>query len=1048
MFISKLKTKLLAIFLIWLMLFTNPAYIVAAQVTTATTATEVEKSADVQDSTILTVDKLAVEQKDTTSSSENNEHLTDQEKKLKFSNSLLDYYLQKKQGPKWLETTDVQFYFTEDHKPIYAVESLQPFSKVKDNGSFWFWQGRYAHESDNSSTANLGVGWRKLSADKSSILGVNAFYDYGFEYDLARIGLGAEYFKNLAEYRVNWYHPVSGDKQIGVSYLNEGILYSYIHAVEGMDVELGTSFTHMPWLKVYAGGYYWDNKYHEDEKGYKLRSTWQLTPRITVELGYLGSNLSHSSYGQIKYQLADNIGPSLFGKSNKQEPSSADISSKLWQKVQRENDIKTETYTKLVAYKGNIKATITNSTNSTPLAGAVVQAYQNGSAVGSAVTTDSNGEALVSGLSVGTYTVLATYASSTGTSSSITVTKDQTTAAAVSLAVTGGSATITVLNAASQAVSGASVTATLSSTTVASAPKSMIDRVLGVSVAYAGTSSFSVTTTTNSSGVAKFNNLPPGTYHFSVAQNSLTMMSHSVAITSGGSSAVTVLLPTSGGDIEATVKDSSGAVLSGATVKVLSGSSVVATGTTNSNGVALLGGIAAGTYTLSASLTNYDSNTTSVTVKEDETTSSSIALTSQGRTVQITVNDGTNAISGANVSTVVNGTTYSGTTNSSGVAIISGIPLGTYTFTASAAGYTNNTGSIAVTASGGSGTISLRGAGGNVAITVNDGTNAILGATVSTTVNGTTYSGTTNGSGVATISGVPLGAHDFVANAIGYATETGNIAVTTSGGSGTIVLNGDGRVSITVNDGTNAISGATVSTTVNGITYLGTTNGSGVATINGLPLGTYPFTASATNYTSNTASVAVTTTGGSGTISLIGLGNVSITVYDKSTNSPNYTGTTPFVGGTVSVTINGSTYNAVTNSSGVAAFNNLPVGTYTFNVTSASYSNWIDTSAHKDITIAVGSTASTTISVYGKGGATVTVTDGTNAPISGATVKFYREGSEAMANLTSDTAGKVSCWFLITGIYNVKVTKDSSTVTSSNFVVSPGLWTDVSVTLQ
>lgn len=954
---------MLANLLAWLMLFTNPLCVVAAQA-----AATVEKTEEDQENIAdFTLDKSTVEQELTANNSESYKNLTDKEKKLKFSNSLLDYYLQNSQGSKWLKNTDVQFFFTEDHKPIYAVESLQPFGQVKDNGSLWFWQGRYAHESDNSSTANLGVGWRKLSADKSSILGVNAFYDYGFEYDLARIGLGAEYFKNLAEYRVNWYHPVSGDKQIGVSYLNEGVLYSYIRAVEGMDVELGTSFTHMPWLKVYAGGYYWDNKYHEDEKGYKLRSTWQLTPRITLELGYLDSNLSHSSYGQIKYQLADNLGTSLFGKSNKQEPSSADISSKLWQKVQRENDIKTETYTKLVAYKGNIKATITNSTNSTPLAGAVVQAYQNGSAVGSAVTTDSNGKALISGLSVGIYTVLATYASSTGTSSSITVTKDQTTAATVSLAVTGGSATITVLNAASQAVSGASVTATLSSTTVASASKSVIDRILGVSVAYAGTSSFSVTTTTNSSGVATFNNLPPGTYRFSVEQNSLTMMSQPVAITSGGSSAVTVLIPTSGGNVEATVKDSSGAVLSGATVEVLSGSSVVATGTTNSKGVALLGGIAAGTYTLSASLTNYDSNTTSVTVKDDETTSSSIALTSQGGTVEITVNDGTNPISGAAVTTTVNGTTYSGTTNGSGVATISGVPLGTHTFTAKAAGYVDNTGSVTVSTSGGSGTISLTGAGG--------------------------------------------------------------------------------IVSITVNDGANAISGATVSTTVNGTTYRGTTNSSGAATISGMPTGTYTFAASATSYANNTGSVAVTTSGGSGTISLTGLGNVSITVYDKSTNSADYTGTTPFAGGTVSVTINGSTYTAVTDSSGVATFNNLQVGTYTFEVTAASYSPWIDTTAHKDVTIAVGSTASATISVYGKGGAKVTVTDGTNTPISGATVKFYREGSEAMANLTTDAAGKASVWFLITGTYNVKVTKDSSTVTSSDFVVSPGQTTDVSVTL-
>lgn len=222
----------------------------------------------------------------------------------------------------------------------------------------------------------------------------------------------------------------------------------------------------------------------------------------------------------------------------------------------------------------------------------------------------------------------------------------------------------------------------------------------------------------------------------------------------------------------------------------------------------------------------------------------------------------------------------------------------------------------------------------------------------------------------------------------------------------------------------------------------GTTNSTGVALLGGIAASTYTLSASLTNYDSNTA-----TSAGNGTIALTGLGSASITVYDKSTNSAAYTGTTPFAGGTVSVTFNSTTYNAVTDSSRVATFNNLPVSIYTFKVTAASYSNWIDTTAHKDITITVGSTASTVISVYGKGGAKVTVTDGSNVTISDATVRFYREGSEELMHLTTNAAGQITAgWALFTGTYNVKATKDGSTVTSSNFVVLPRQTTDVSVT--
>ena len=788
MFLPKSISKRLAKLLILLMFITNPACTIAVHAATSTDNTATTNDTSI---TTLKVDKSAKGQEATALTTKDGEHLSEQEKALKFSNSLLNYYLQngKGKGPKWLKTTDVQFLFTEEHKPIYSVESLQPFGGVKDNGSLWFWQGRYAHESQASSTANLGLGWRKLSADKSSMIGFNTFYDYGFQYNLERIGLGAEYFNKQAEYRANFYHPVSGDRQTGVSYLDGGVLTSYIRAVEGVDFEAGTSFTHMPWLKLYASAYYWDNKYNDDEKGYKLRSTLQLTPRVNMELGYYNSNLNHSFYGKVNYQLAfDSMSP-LVSRSQKKKVNINDVSSKLLQKVQRENDIKTETYTKLVAYKGNIKTTVTNSLNSTALVGAVVQAYQNGAAVGNAVTTDPSGQALISGLNAGTYTMNVTYANYSGISQAVTVTKDQTSATAVSLAVNGGSATLTVVNAQSQAVNGATVVATLKNTTVAAAERSVIDRILGVKIAYAGTSSYSFTATTDANGVATFTNLPPGTYTFTCTENGLSMQSQDVTVTAGSSSTITLLVSNSGGNVIAVVKSTSGALLSGATVNVLSGSTVVASGTTDQSGIALLGGITAGTYTLAVSLTNYVSSTTNVTVTDRGTSSSNIALTAQAMgTAQITVTDGTHSLSGATVSTTVSGVTYSGTTNNAGIATIS-LPAGTYTFAASMSGYSTNAGnSVAITSSSTtSGTIALSGAG-SVSIMINDGTNAISGATVSTTINGTTYSGTTNSSGVATISGVPTGTYSFVASATGYNSSTGNIGVTTAGASGTFSL--------------------------------------------------------------------------------------------------------------------------------------------------------------------------------------------------------------------------------------------------------------------
>lgn len=311
-------------------------------------------------------------------------------------NQLISYYLQngKQQGPAWLKTTDISLSFAEDNKPVFSLETIQPFSQTTKNNALLFWQGRYSYQSDTDATANLGIGWRKLSEDKTSLIGFNAFYDYGFQHDLSRVGLGAEYFNNLAEYRANFYFPTSSDRQTGES--------NYLRAVQGLDYEVGSTLTNAPWLGFYASGFYYNNKYNDDEKGYKLRSTLQLYPRLSLEMGYTNSNLEKGHlYGAIQYQLADKLGPSLFGDSPKNKQPN-DISYKLLQKVQRENEIKTESKTN-AAEETYLVGVWVKSGLTTYLQGATVSVTVNG--ITHTLTTDSSGAAMFHLPPADTYTV-------------------------------------------------------------------------------------------------------------------------------------------------------------------------------------------------------------------------------------------------------------------------------------------------------------------------------------------------------------------------------------------------------------------------------------------------------------------------------------------------------------------------------------------------------------------------------------------------------------------------------------------------------------------
>ncbi|KYZ75273.1 hypothetical protein AXX12_14030 [Anaerosporomusa subterranea] len=751
--------------LVWLLVLTNLVLPTAQAANTAEKTAVTQEQAASQDATIvLKLDKSQTPQtvlvpRKIEASSKNK--TTDQDKMFQFGNQLLSYYLQegKSEGPEWLKTTTLNFYISEDFKPTYSLETIQPFGERNNNpGDHWFWQGRYAR-SEDASTFNFGLGWRNLAPDRQSLLGMNLFYDYGFKYNLARIGLGGEYFNKLSEYRFNVYHPITGDKLANVNYQNNGILYSYIRAVDGVDFELGTSFTHARWLKAFVKGYYYDNKHKDDERGYQLRTTMQFSPRFNLELGYRCSNLNHDPYALITYQLADTMAMSR-NKGQAKEDGPYDLSDKLLQLVERENDIKTETWTKFVAYRGSIKTTVTNSHSNTAIVGATVQAYQNGAAVGTAVVTDNSGIATISGLAVGSYTVNVTYGSYGKTNDAIMVAKDTTVPANVSLDVVSGGAKVTVLDAHSVGISGATVVATESSSP---------------------TSSFSVSMTTNANGFATFTNLPPGTYTFTAAYQGNSMASEAVSITAGKTSDVTILLPTSGGNIRAVVTDDSGTVLGGATVKVLSGTTTVATGTTGTNGVAIIGGIAAGSYTVSASLADYTaSSTSSVEISEGKTSTSGLILTRQRGTLTVTLKDSAGTLlANTSYSLSVSGTTYTGITDASGQALVNNIATSATSVIASVTGYNDTSGTITWTGTTGIATITLAGNGSTSStFTVVDEKGDYLGgATVSLTDGGTTLTQPTADDGKVTINGLTSGiAYSYTVTMPGTSSTSGTIS--------------------------------------------------------------------------------------------------------------------------------------------------------------------------------------------------------------------------------------------------------------------------------
>lgn len=236
-------------------------------------------------------------------------------------------------GKPWMRRTTLSFQFQEGWKPLYSVETVQPLGHYDEKSrDVWFTQQRISRASDIGTTLNVGVGYRRISKDDRRLYGAHLFYDHRFLRHHDRLSGGLEYMSGESEFRFNWYSSAS----------DERILDANLHTLErvanGYTLEYGKTFKNARWARVYVEGYHWNQERQADKNGLRVGSELQLTPRVSVDMGYnKPEHNSGGAYGKITFRLAGSPVAWYGGKHSVEGAMS--VRSKMLSLVRRHNTI-------------------------------------------------------------------------------------------------------------------------------------------------------------------------------------------------------------------------------------------------------------------------------------------------------------------------------------------------------------------------------------------------------------------------------------------------------------------------------------------------------------------------------------------------------------------------------------------------------------------------------------------------------------------------------------------------------------------------------------
>ena len=220
--------------------------------------------------------------------------------------------------------TEVNIELKEHKEPGFSILGVRDISKTENSNLFTQF-GLHNDEisGDERYIYNLGLGYRKLTADESMMYGVNIFYDQDLREGHSRASVGFEARGSVFKFNFNEYENITGGQTVNGQ---------TEHVVGGQDYKLSSQVPYMPWARFGWRGYRIEiDKATSVTEGDEYSLEMALNPTLVLELS---RDLSNHSDGDADSANLSFVYPP---RDSKKTLSDGFISNEMWHKESMKN---------------------------------------------------------------------------------------------------------------------------------------------------------------------------------------------------------------------------------------------------------------------------------------------------------------------------------------------------------------------------------------------------------------------------------------------------------------------------------------------------------------------------------------------------------------------------------------------------------------------------------------------------------------------------------------------------------------------------------------